>query len=245
MAKEYMKESFYFPHDYEAANDPKVQALLSEYGGIGYGVFWRIIELLHSDEEHKIPMKQYIFIAIAKQMLASAEQIMAIVNFAINECELFETDGDFIWSKRVNRNFLRRKEISEKRSISGKLGAEKKWAMANAKQNLAKHGKGKEKKEKEIKENKDIINKENEKDFVFPDWLPQNTFKEYLSSKKKKIKTTSYDRFFAKLGKLSGNNKEIAEAILDRSIVNGWEGIFELPTTNNNQNKPQGGMFKI
>lgn len=145
-----MKESFYFPHDYEAANDPKVQALLSEYGGIGYGVFWRIIELLHSDEEHKIPMKQYIFIAIAKQMLASAEQIMAIVNFAINECELFETDGDFIWSKRVNRNFLRRKEISEKRSISGKLGAEKKWAMANAKQNLAKHGKGKEKKEKEI-----------------------------------------------------------------------------------------------
>jgi plasmid maintenance system killer protein len=144
-----MKESFYFPHDYEAANDPKVQALLSEYGGIGYGVFWRIIELLHSDEEHKIPMKQYIFIAIAKQMLASAEQIMAIVNFAINECELFETDGDFIWSKRVNRNFLRRKEISEKRSISGKLGAEKKWAMANAKQNLAKHGK-----EKEIKEKK-------------------------------------------------------------------------------------------
>jgi plasmid maintenance system killer protein len=158
-----MKESFYFPHDYEAANDPKVQALLSEYGGIGYGVFWRIIELLHSDEEHKIPMKQYIFIAIAKQMLASAEQIMAIVNFAINECELFETDGDFIWSKRVNRNFLRRKEISEKRSISGKLGAEKKWAMANAKQNLAKHGKGKEKKEKEIKEKEKEIKESKKK----------------------------------------------------------------------------------
>jgi plasmid maintenance system killer protein len=140
------KEAFYFPHDYEAIGDPKLQALVGEFGAVGYGVFWRIIEMLHSDQEHKLPLKQYIYIAIAKQMLTSAEQIEAIVKQNINVYELFDSDGQFFWSDRVNRNFEMRAQLSEKRSVAGKLGA-------IAKQNLAKLSKGKEKKEKEIKNN--------------------------------------------------------------------------------------------
>lgn len=139
-----MKEKFYFPHDYEAANDPKLQALLGEYGAIGYGVYWRIVEMLHSDESHKLPLKKYIYIAIAKQMLASVEQIEAIITYAINICELFVCDDDFFWSKRVNSNFDKRLEISEKRRVAGRAGA-------IAKQNLANASKEKEKKEKKIK----------------------------------------------------------------------------------------------
>ena len=56
------KETFYFPHDYDPTGDPKMQALLGEFGGCGYGVFWRIIEMLHSDSSHKLPLKTiYIF----------------------------------------------------------------------------------------------------------------------------------------------------------------------------------------
>ena len=140
-----MKEAYYFSHDYESTGDPKIQALLGEYGGLGYGVFWRVVEMLHSEETHRLPLKQYVFLAIAKQMLTSAEQIQAMINFAIHTLELFSTDGEFFWSDRVNRNFLRRQEISEKRAVAGRAGA-------IAKQNLAKPGKGKERKEKEIKE---------------------------------------------------------------------------------------------
>lgn len=236
-----MKESFYFPHDYEASNDPKVQALLSEYGGIGYGVFWRIIELLHSDQEHKIPMKQYIFMAIAKQMLASAEQIMAIVNFAINECELFETDGDFIWSNRVNRNFLRRKEISNKRSISGKLGAEKKWSMANAKQNLAKHGKEKEIKEKEIKEKKNTYSadflsfwnaypkKSGSKKAAFDNWQKLNGGKPDIETILAAIKDQIEWRENARDGDFRPEWKDPERWIKGKM----WEAELSIPNTGN------------
>lgn len=137
------KETFYFPHDYEPTSDPKIQALLGEHGGLGYGVFWRIVEMLHSTDAHKLPLKPYVFLAIAKQMLANAEQIESIVNFAISPCELFISDGDFFWSGRVNRNFERRSEISKLRAEAGRKGA-------IAKQNLAKPGKEKKRKEKKI-----------------------------------------------------------------------------------------------
>lgn len=137
------KEAFYFPHDYEAIGDPKLQALVGEFGAVGYGVFWRIIEMLHSDQDHKLPLKQYIFIAIAKQMLTSAEQIEAIIKQNIEVYELFNSDGQYFWSDRVNRNFELRAQLSEKRAIAGRLGA-------IAKQKLAKPGKEKKRKEKEI-----------------------------------------------------------------------------------------------
>ena len=116
------KESFYFPHDYEPTSDPKIQALLGEYGGMGYGVFWRIVEMLHSASDHKIPIKDYIVVAIAKQMLSNSKQIQEIIEISINTCELFISDGKFLWSSRVNNNISIRQEISEKRALAGRKG---------------------------------------------------------------------------------------------------------------------------
>lgn len=145
-----MKESYYFPHDFDPTGDPKIQALIGEYGAIGYGVYWRIVEMLHTDCNHKLPLKQYIYLAIAKQMLTSVEQTQAIINYAINTCELFVSDSDYFWSNRVNSNFEKRSEISEKRSIAGKAGA-------IAKQNLANISKGKERKGNKSKVNNIFI----------------------------------------------------------------------------------------
>ena len=142
------KEAFYFPHDYEAIGDPKLQALVGEFGAVGYGVFWRIIEMLHSDQEHKLPLKQYIYIAIAKQMLTNAEQIEAMLTACINDYELINSDGVNFWIDRVLRNIETRQEISVKRREAGRLGAEKRKELANAKQNQA--NKRKEKKRKDI-----------------------------------------------------------------------------------------------
>lgn len=155
-----MKESYYFSHDYNPTSDPKIQALLGCYGSLGYAIFWRIVEMLHENEDHKLPLKKYLFIAIAKQMLTDAKQVESLLNEMIEDFELFDSDSEFFWSNRVLRNFEKRNEISEKRSISGKIGAEVKKMKANAKQiqasakqNLANQSKGKERKEKEIKGN--------------------------------------------------------------------------------------------
>lgn len=151
-----MKDTFYFSHDYEPTSDPKIQALLGEFGAVGYGIYWRIIEMLHSDSSHKLPFKKYLFLAIAKQMLTSAEQIEAIIQQSINVFELLNSDAEYFWSNRVLRNFERRAELSEKRSVAGRAGA-------IAKQNLAKLSKGKERKGKKIKRN--IVKKK----FIPPD----------------------------------------------------------------------------
>lgn len=126
------KDVYYFPHDYEPTADPKIQALLAEYGGLGYGVYWRLVEMMHSDSQHKLPMKDYVFIGLSKQMLVATKQISEIINYAINTAELFESDGNFFWSARVNGNIALRKDISIKRALAGKKGG-KKRANASSK----------------------------------------------------------------------------------------------------------------
>ena len=145
-----MKETYYFPHDFNPTNDPKIICLLGNFGGLGYGTYWRIVELLHQEEEHKLPLKMFIFEAIAKQMLANAKQIEAMVNECIKTYELFETDGLLFWSNRVLTNIKKRQEISEIRSIAGKAGALAKQNVANkSKVKESKVNKNKEKKTKE------------------------------------------------------------------------------------------------
>lgn len=133
MAKE---NTYWFPHDYEPTSDFKMQALIGEHGGFGYGIYWRFVEMLHSEQEHKLPLKPYLFLAIAKQMQANAEQVEAVLNFAIDTCELFHTDGKYFWSTRVNRNLEDRAQISHKRSIAGKNGAKAKQLLSKSKQLL-------------------------------------------------------------------------------------------------------------
>ncbi|MES3017900.1 MAG: DUF4373 domain-containing protein [Bacteroidota bacterium] len=151
-----MKESYYFAHDYEPTSDPKISALIAEFGAEGYGIYWRIVEMLHSNPDHKIPKKKYIYIALAKQLITNDNKIELVITYATDVCELFLPDSEFIISKRVLRNFEKREEISEKRSNAGKAGMQARWGSNNkaitnenpviAKNN--KHNKGKENKEK-------------------------------------------------------------------------------------------------
>ena len=43
------KDTFYFPHDYNAASDEKIEELLFKLGNEGYGIYWRIIEMLYQN----------------------------------------------------------------------------------------------------------------------------------------------------------------------------------------------------
>lgn len=168
------KETFYFAHDYEPTSDPKIQALIGNYGAIGYGVYWRVIEMLHSDPTHRLPIKNYIFEAIAKQMLTNASEIQKLLTDCIENYELFEANSTHLWCNRVDRNIATRLAISEKRSAAGKIGGKGRSTQKNteiafdkdletneieaiAKQMLAKKRKGKESKEKKIVNNTENI----------------------------------------------------------------------------------------
>lgn len=118
------KETYYFPHDYTAGNNPKIRAMLCTYSAWGYGTYWYIIELLHQNDDHKLPLKKYIYSAIAQQMSTNVEQVLKFISDCIEEYELFQSEGGFFFSERVNKNIEKRLEISEKRSLSGKKSAE-------------------------------------------------------------------------------------------------------------------------
>lgn len=81
-------------------------------------------------------------------------------------------------------------------------------------------------KRKERKEKKESIPK-----IDLPNWIPRLTWDEYLAMRrniKKPLLEKSYIRVWGSLKRLcegSGNN---AEAILNQSIVNSWQGLFPL-----------------
>ena len=159
-----MKDTFYFSHDYNQTSDPKIQALIGEHGAVGYGLYWRIVEMLHEEETHKLPCKKYIYLALAKQMSTSVEQVEMIVKCCVELCELFVSDNELFWSERVLRNIGKRTEISNKRSEAGKKSAELRkistsvgQVSTSVQQNPTKESKGKKRKEKEDKYNKEDL----------------------------------------------------------------------------------------
>jgi len=200
------KETYYFQHDYEPTSDPKMQAFVGEHGGLGYGVYWRVVEMLHSDIEHKIQLKDYVFMALAKQMMASVEQIVAIIQFAITPCELFVSDGEFVWSNRVNDNFTKRHEVSEMRAKAGRLGGYAKSSLASAKQILAKSGKGKERKEKESKV-KEISNTGTDVPRTLFKPPEQKEVEEYITAKGWNVSADRFVAFYESKGWMIGKNK--------------------------------------
>ena len=128
------KDTYYFSHDVNASNDPKIIVMKELCGVIAYAWWWILIEQLATQEEYKLPMDKITFTGLGiafgmKQNEAkgsTAKQAEAYVNLLINECELLETDGEYFWSPSlIRRNLLRKKksdEISQKRSEAGRLG---------------------------------------------------------------------------------------------------------------------------
>ena len=220
-----MKDTYYFSHDYNPTSDPKIQALIGEYGAVGYGIFWRIVEMLHEDELHKLQCKKYIYLALAKQMLTSVEQVESIIKNCIDTYELFKTDGDFFWSERVMRNINKRTELSNKRSKAGKMSAEMRknstsveQVSTSVQQNPTKERKVKENKVNEIKEKKEI--KEEDINIVSSETKIKNEaferFNNWLDTETtfiRKIKTQMTEEQFIKLKK-KYNSAQIAETVL-------------------------------
>jgi hypothetical protein len=141
------KETLWFKHDYDTAIDPKILSMLSNFGGVGYAMFWVIVEMLYTSPSNRLEMKKYTFQAIAKQMQAIANQNVPKlfqvqvcsedVDFFIKSCiedhELFKSEDGKFWSSRVDEEMEKRREISRKRSESGSEGGKsRKQIVANA-----------------------------------------------------------------------------------------------------------------
>ena len=122
-----MKEVYYFQHDYNARNDPKLQDVLIEHGATGIGVFWCIVEQLY-EQDGFLPLKSCKSIAFALHVEST------VVESVVQDFGLFQNDGEKFWSNSVNARLEKRKTISESR----KLAAIKRWQSMQAQQEQCK-----------------------------------------------------------------------------------------------------------
>lgn len=145
MAKD---QSYYFSHDVTASSDPKIVAMISEYGMIAYAWWWIILEKLASYEDYKLPLKRYTFLALDnelgvknKENLTCVEHVFKqnehvfeqnelcsmcsflFVNSLILDYELLACDDEYFWSPSLTRRLEFRKvkneELREKRRLAG------------------------------------------------------------------------------------------------------------------------------
>lgn len=109
------KETFYFPHDYNARQDPKVKKLIQKHGLTGYGIFWALVEDLYSNA-NALPL-DYECIAFD---LRCEETVLRSV---MNDFDLFILDDVSFGSMSIQR----RLEERDSKSLKARESARKRW----------------------------------------------------------------------------------------------------------------------
>ena len=141
MAKD---QPYYFSHDVNASTDPKIVAMMSEYGTISYAWWWLLIEKLAISEDYKLPFKKYTFIALDKELGMNTENELPLnenelplsenernffcsnksflfINSLISDFELLECDDKYFWSPSLVRRQEERKSKYEKKQEQCRL----------------------------------------------------------------------------------------------------------------------------
>jgi hypothetical protein len=163
-------KSYYFSHDYNAANDTKVLFLRHQLGMEGYGIYWFLIEKL-AEAGGKMPLE--LIPILSMQMQTTDIKVKGV----IMQFDLFSINEGEFWSERLNDHLGLRAKLSQ----SGKNGAISRWKNGEANRGAIGEGNAKKRKEKEIKENINTINNKE----LFIDSIKD--FKEILGD--------SYDEF--------------------------------------------------
>jgi hypothetical protein len=108
--------SYYFSHDYNAANDVKVLFLRQQLGMEGYGIYWYLVETL-ALSGGILPLN--IMPVLAMQMQVTEPKVDCV----IRQFNLFTIEQETFFSIRLIEHLKLRKVLSDK----GKEGANRRW----------------------------------------------------------------------------------------------------------------------
>ena len=116
------KTAYYFPHDYNARTDPKLQAVMVRHGITGIGAYWCIVEQLY-EQGGALDVDAIYAIAFALH----ADE--ALIESIVYDFDLFVIDDEKFYSLSANRRMEKRKKISDARRES----ANKRWKKTDNK----------------------------------------------------------------------------------------------------------------
>ena len=199
-----MKETFYFPHDNNAHNDPKIMSLFMNVWLSWIGLYWILIELLHQQESWMITKEQfenYIKWYSMKETWTwtrFVEQMLKCVETSWLFCF---TDDWQVYSKRVLENKQFREDISKKRSDAWKASAKKRALIkdksTSVEQNWTNDEQGKERKRKERKEKENKIIKLEESFSIFWNVYPKKVNKRIAEQRFMNLNLKDLENLFA------------------------------------------------
>ena len=116
------KDTFWFKHDYDAADDDKTMLLIEQLGLEGYGIYWVLIEKLRGRTDYKMPFS--MIPSLARRYMTTPEKMKTVVT----QYGLFEFDEDgFFYSTSLIQRMEALTELKNKRSAAGRLGNAKRW----------------------------------------------------------------------------------------------------------------------
>jgi len=205
------QDTFYFSHDYNARNDPKIKALLRKHGLLGYGIFWSIVEDLYNNA-NALPTD---YESIAFDLRVNED----IINSIVLDFDLFQVDGNLFGSLSIQKRLDER----ELKSNTARDNANKRW-KGNATV-MQPHSKGnaiKERKGKDIKEKEIVL----EFPFFSSDFV--NAWETII--KEPKWKKKSLNALQESLNILKGYSEPVAIAMIKKAIEGNWQGLYPIKT---------------
>jgi len=150
------KEAYYFKHDSNAQNDPKIKQMRSVYGIEGYGLYWAFVELMRDQEGYKLPISgKYAIKAYAEDFKVDPVRLQEYIEDCVSEFNLFETDGEYLWSRSLIRRMQNYEDICNKnREAVMRRWANQRNTSVLPAQSDCNTNKEEENREEEIKEDK-------------------------------------------------------------------------------------------
>lgn len=234
----------WFPHDIDSTDDINIQRIIHQYGAEGYGIWWRVVEILHK-HGGSLDFNSLVFLVdrslgigryVDEEDLNDIRTLTShfIIRKMVEIGLLSDGDGT-ITSDRIMRNLEHRQGISEKRSQAGRKGAHSK-SQASAEQLPSK---SQAKSSTLTLTVTDTVKKED----IPP--LPPLTggldypemqrawsdYVEYRKQRKPKMTPKAAERLFARLEKAVSDGIDPVEA-LDYAMSQSWQGVFfdKLPS---------------
>lgn len=118
----------YFPHDYNARTDPKLQEVIMTHGMAGIGVYWCIVEMMY-EQGGELPLRNI------KSIAFNLHADLAMVESIVNDFDLFVVTEDKFSSKSLKARLNNMAEKSAKASASINARWAKERAKKEAEQN--------------------------------------------------------------------------------------------------------------
>jgi len=124
-----MKKAYYFSHDQNARNDPKILKMRVDYSEKGYGRYWMIVESLAEASEYKLKLDEADMKGIALSLNIPYKILMKFINDCIDKYHLFIKDksGEYFYSETLIKRLSLRDNITQRLREAGLKGAKRRW----------------------------------------------------------------------------------------------------------------------